>query len=342
MSRPVTTGSADQSIRFWAYDSDGAAVTGEAYNSAGMAVSVVVRSAGRVVSTTALTLVARSGAGVHTDSALTEVGGGEYVVDLPDSYSATDERDISLTVASTAITGAVLVETIEIGKGAPASTALSSAVWTSTLAAALAPIRSGTAQAGDSTTITLDASASSVTNFYVPCGIYLTGGTGAGQFRTIDDYNGTTKVATVSEPWYTTPDNTTTFAIRPEGVFHADIRQLGGNELSAGYLKAIADYYGLNTKIPGHVESIATDAITAASLATDAVTEIQSGLATAAELLLVKDRVSYCLTVLVGACADAGTAAETYVHAIGGETFTVDYTGLDDTGTRTTTTLSKV
>lgn len=116
MSRPVTTGSTDQSIRFWAYDSDGAAVTGEAYNSAGMAVSVAVRSAGRIVSTTALTLVARSGVGVHTDSALTEVGGGEYVVDLPDSYSATAERDISLTVASTAITGAVLVEMLAVGQ----------------------------------------------------------------------------------------------------------------------------------------------------------------------------------------------------------------------------------
>jgi len=117
MGRAVITGGTDQSIRFWAYDADGAAVAGEAYNSAGMAVSVVVRSAGRIVSTTALTLVARSGAGVHTDSALTEVGNGEYVVDLPDSYSATALRDISLTVASTAITGAVLVETLAVGQG---------------------------------------------------------------------------------------------------------------------------------------------------------------------------------------------------------------------------------
>lgn len=88
--------------------------------------------------------------------------------------------------------------------------------------------------------------------------------------------------------------------------------------------------------------TFAAGAIDAAALASDAVAEIQSGLSTAAELLLVKDRVSYCLTVLIGACSDAGTSAETYVHAIGGETFTVDYTGLDATGNRTTTTLSKV
>ena len=111
--RLVTTGSTDQSIRVWAYDSSGAAITGEAYNSAGIAVSVVVRSAGRIVSTTALTLVARSSAGVHTDSAFTEVGAGEYVVDLPDSYCATADRQVSVTLTSDAISGGyVLSETI--------------------------------------------------------------------------------------------------------------------------------------------------------------------------------------------------------------------------------------
>jgi hypothetical protein len=81
--------------------------------------------------------------------------------------------------------------------------------------------------------------------------------------------------------------------------------------------------------------------ITAAALATDAVTEIQTGLATAANLLIVSDRVSYSLAVLVGACSDAQTAAETYTLTIGGNTFTVDYTGLDSSGNRSTTTLSK-
>ena len=85
----------------------------------------------------------------------------------------------------------------------------------------------------------------------------------------------------------------------------------------------------------------AADAITASALAADAVTEIQSGLATAANLLIVSDRVSYSLAVLVGACSDAQTAAETYTLSIGGNTFTVDYSGLDASGNRSTTTLSK-
>jgi hypothetical protein len=110
----IDTDTTDQSIRFWAYDSDGAAVTGEAHDSDGMAASVVVRRKGRIASTTSLTLVARSGSGVHTDSALTEVGSGEYVVDLPDSYFATAGDYVSLTVASTAITGTVVVESLTV------------------------------------------------------------------------------------------------------------------------------------------------------------------------------------------------------------------------------------
>ena len=87
---------------------------------------------------------------------------------------------------------------------------------------------------------------------------------------------------------------------------------------------------------------IATDAIGAAQLAADAVTEIQAGLATAANLLICNDRVAYALTALVGACSDAQTAAETYTLSINGSTFTVDYAGLDGSGNRGTTTLSKV
>ena len=71
------------------------------------------------------------------------------------------------------------------------------------------------------------------------------------------------------------------------------------------------------------------------------VAEIQSGLATAANLLIAIDRVSYCLSALAGSCSDAQTATETYVLAIGGNTYTVDYSGLDASGNRSTTTLTK-
>jgi len=117
MSRSVKTGSVDQSLRLWVYDVDGTAITGEEFDSAGIEVSVVVRSNGRIVSTTPLTLVARSGIDTHTDSAFTEVGDGEYVVDLADTYSATAGRVVSVTFASDAMgAGHYISENLEVGQ----------------------------------------------------------------------------------------------------------------------------------------------------------------------------------------------------------------------------------
>ena len=77
---------------------------------------------------------------------------------------------------------------------------------------AAAYAQAGTAQAGTATSITLDAQASSTDNFYNGLTITLTGGAGAGQARTVLDYAGATKVATVA-PWATVPDTTTTYAM---------------------------------------------------------------------------------------------------------------------------------
>lgn len=96
-----------------------------------------------------------------------------------------------------------------------AMTLTGGAITTAAFAAetGLKPIRSGTAQAGGATSITLDAGASAVDDFYNDTiGVYITGGTGAGQFRVITDYVGATKVATV-DAWITVPDNTSTFAL---------------------------------------------------------------------------------------------------------------------------------
>jgi hypothetical protein len=73
-------------------------------------------------------------------------------------------------------------------------------------------VRDGTAQAGAATTITLDASASSVDSFYLNDIVSIVSGTGAGQSRFITAYVGSTKVATVGT-WATNPDNTSVFRI---------------------------------------------------------------------------------------------------------------------------------
>lgn len=61
--------------------------------------------------------------------------------------------------------------------------------------------------------ITLAAGASAVDGFYNNAFITLTGGTGSGQVRFISGYDGTSKIATVTEPWDTVPDVTSTYSI---------------------------------------------------------------------------------------------------------------------------------
>ena len=130
----------------------------------------------------------------------------------------------------------------------------------------------------------------------------------------------------------TFPTHFANLEITANGHVSAVVQSIANNSITASSIQG-----GAIT-----AAKFAADAITASALAADAVQEIRSGLALAADLLIVSDRVSYSLAVLVGACSDAQTAAETYTLTIGGNTFTVDYTGLDSSGNRSTTTLSKV
>ena len=77
-------------------------------------------------------------------------------------------------------------------------------------------IESGTAQAGNSHSITLAATASVTSGLYNRNLLVITDNTGAGQTRTIVDYNGTTKVAVIDRDWYIQPDATTEYQITPD------------------------------------------------------------------------------------------------------------------------------
>lgn len=74
-------------------------------------------------------------------------------------------------------------------------------------------IRRNTAQAGGASTITLDSGASATNNQYLQNWVYIASGTGAGQFRQITGYVGSTKVATVGQAWSVNPDNTSVFEL---------------------------------------------------------------------------------------------------------------------------------
>ena len=155
--------------------------------------------------------------------------------------------------------------------------------------------RSNTAQAGAAGTITLDASASATTDFYVGMWIYLTGGTGVGQARVCTAYNGTTKVATIAPNWATNPDVTSTFAV----LSAAQITGVQGN--LTGSAGSVTGNVGGN--VTGSVGSVAAGGITAASIATGAIDA--DALAT--------DAVTEILTAISGMDVDGAT---TFVQAL--------------------------
>lgn len=78
---------------------------------------------------------------------------------------------------------------------------------------AAARSHTGTAQAGAATTITLATGAMPVDDYYNTRKVKIYEGTGAGQVRTISDYVGASKIATVSASWTTNPDATSKYIV---------------------------------------------------------------------------------------------------------------------------------
>jgi hypothetical protein len=94
---------------------------------------------------------------------------------------------------------------------------------------------SNTAQAGDSSSITLAATDDSISTAYIGMRITITGGSGVGNFAVIDTYNSGTKIAgvvkettgsagwdhTVAGTAITAPDSSSTYLIEPRITFSA-------------------------------------------------------------------------------------------------------------------------
>ena len=115
--------------------------------------------------------------------------------------------------------------------------------------------RTGTAQAGASITITLDASALAHNDIYIGSTIEITGGTGSGQTRIISDYVGSSKVATVSENWTTNPDATSTFSVT------GHVGQYINNIKSYGRLRIVAIESVTKAQCFAEIGLFGTDAI---------------------------------------------------------------------------------
>lgn len=140
-------------------------------------------------------------------------------------------------------------------------------------------LESGTAGAGAAGSITLASGTYTGLNL-TGCFVRTTGGTGGGgtggannQARRITAYNTSTRVATVTPNWETTPDATTTYdillpegvlvpmltalppttlgrtlAIESDGMAHADVKEVAGTTQTAGDI--IGDTNDIQSRLP--------------------------------------------------------------------------------------------
>lgn len=139
----------------------------------------------------------------------------------------------------------------------------------------------GTAQAGAAGTITLRAGASATDDLHNNKIVRLVGGTGAGQSRYIHDYVGATKVASVSPNWATNPDATTLYIVD----------QAPPAPTNSAVLPTVM---------------LGADAVTAAAIAADAATELNTAVLARLPAALVGGRMDARIGA-VGSHALTGT-----------------------------------
>jgi hypothetical protein len=120
-----------------------------------------------------------------------------------------------------------------------------------TLTASGVTTDTGTAQAGGANTITLKA-ATSYTTDDAPNGMFIqiTGGTGSGQVRHVEDYVAATKVLTVFPAWTTQPDATSQYNVHAFGTAMVDEFVVALN----GFGRARITQYVSATEVKAYVE----------------------------------------------------------------------------------------
>lgn len=87
----------------------------------------------------------------------------------------------------------------------------------------------GTVQAGTLQTVTLNSTASNKNDRYKDMFIKITEGTGVGQIRKIDNYDGTTKTVQLEEEWGTVPDGASTYKIESSFYYIHYYRDVDNN-----------------------------------------------------------------------------------------------------------------
>lgn len=237
--RPIKAGSTDVSVIIRIVDStDGTPETGVVYNTSG--IDIQYRRDG-ATSTAITEATLADAAAAHSDGGFVHIGNGYYRVDLPDAAVATGANGV---LVHGTVTGMIVIGTyvplVKVDMGA-----------TVTSMPELGILHIGTLQSATATTAVIAAAASFSDDFLNGAVIAIVSGTGAGQSRLINDYAGASDTCTV-DTWTTNPDNT------------------------SGYIIIAAPPASTSSPVPATVSSLGTDVITAASIASDAGTELAS------------------------------------------------------------------
>lgn len=98
---------------------------------------------------------------------------------------------------------------------------------------------------GNNTTYKLANTASSNNDFYVGSGIYITGGTGAGQLRKIQSYSAASRVAVIDTAFDTSPAQNSQYLIAPY------VQVIGDGSTNAVGYASISSGNGVNNYISG-------------------------------------------------------------------------------------------
>jgi hypothetical protein len=128
---------------------------------------------------------------------------------------------------------------------------------------------------------------------------------------------------------------------------HTTVGTYGGQVVRSANSNNTVQITGSN-HIAADVHEFQPDVLTSDATAASFVTEVQSGLATAAALAVIdgivdqlKSRSGYTMSILAGAISNAQNAAEAYTITLDGTAYGVTYSGLDSSGNRTGATLTE-
>ena len=182
----------------------------------------------------------------------------------------------------------------------------------------------GSVNDSSATTTTFVSNLTETTDgFYHDKVIVFISGDLAGQARHIETYTGSTKSITVSTAFTSAPADADEFLILAT-------HEHSISEIQAG-LATSASIAALN-------DLSSADVTAAVPTAAQIRTEIDGN---STQLALLVDGQGYQLTILAGAISNAGTATEAFTFTYNSTDYAATYAGLDTSGNRGTTVLSK-